>query len=98
MLDVGLSEANIFISSPFEIPPKIPPELFVSKPSTEMISLFSEPLIVTLPTPVPTSIALTAFTLISALANSASSFENTGEPIPGFSPLILTRIFAPIES
>ena len=98
MLDVGLSEVNMFISSPFEMPPKMPPELLVSKPSTEMISLFSEPLIVTLSTPVPISIALTAFTLINDLANSASSFENTGEPTPGWSPLILTIIFAPIES
>ena len=98
MLDVGFNDANTFISSPLEMPPKIPPELFDSKPDLLILSLFSEPFIVTTLQPVPISTAFTAFTLIIAFANSASNFEKTGEPIPDGMPEIFINIFAPIES
>ena len=44
MLDVGLIKKLISISSPFEIPPRIPPELFESNPVLVISSLSSDPL------------------------------------------------------
>ena len=43
MLDVGLIKKLISISSPFEIPPRIPPELFESNPVLVISSLSSDP-------------------------------------------------------
>ena len=80
------------------MPPRIPPELLVLKPSTLISSLFSDPRIVTTSAPTPISKAFTAFTLITAFASSASSFENTGAPRPGPTPFTFIKIFAPIES
>ena len=44
MLDVGLIIKLRLISSPLDIPPNIPPELFVEKPDFVISSLASEPL------------------------------------------------------
>ena len=98
MLDVGFSDTYRSISSPLEMPPIIPPELFERNPALAIRSLFAEPFISTTLVPAPISTAFTALTLIIAFASSASSFENTGDPTPGFRPATLTKIFAPTES
>ena len=43
MLDVGFIIKSTFMTSPFEMPPKIPPALFEAKPSDLISSLASEP-------------------------------------------------------
>ena len=98
MLDVGLIKKLISISSPFEIPPKIPPELFELKPVLVISSLNSDPLDIGISSELPIETDLTALMLIIALAKSAFSLSKTGSPRPTGQFCTFTPNLAPIES
>ena len=97
-LEVGFSAMLARMSWPDEIPPRIPPALFRTKPSGVISSRFSVPRISTTRNPAPISTPLTALMLIRARARSASRRSNTGSPSPGGTPLATTSIRAPMES
>ena len=63
MLDVGLMMKLKLISSPFEIPPKIPPELLVAYPEEVISSLASEPLRFKRSSTLPIAVSYTHLTL-----------------------------------
>ena len=79
---IGLTATLKIISSPFEIPARMPPELLDEKPCGVIGSLFSDPSNRDALKPAPISTPLTAPMLINALAKSASSLSKTGSPKP----------------
>ena len=97
MLEVGLIRNSMSIESPLEMPPKIPPALFETKPSERISSLISEPLRSKMPSTLPIDTDLTALMLIMAFAKSASSLSNTGAPSPTGQFSIHTPNLAPTE-
>ena len=78
MLDVGLIKKLISISSPFEIPPRIPPELFESNPVLVISSLSSDPLENGIMSELPIETDFMALILIMAFAKSAFNLSKTG--------------------
>ncbi len=95
---IGLTATRITISSPLDMPARIPPALFVEKPRGVMESLFSEPFMAAALKPEPISTPLTAPMLIRAFARSASSLSNTGSPKPCGIPFARISTTPPIES
>ena len=91
MVEVGLTATRPRISSPFEIPPRMPPAWFVSNvtrpfSSRPIRSLSSEPLRLADSKPSPISQPFTDGMLITAYAMRALSLSNTGSPTPGGTP------------
>ena len=97
MLDVGLIIKLRLISSPLDIPPNIPPELFDEKPDFVISSLASEPFRLSRSSTLPTDTDFTALIVIIAFAKFASSFSKTGSPKPTGQFLTITPNFAPTE-
>ena len=71
--EVGLTAIDTTMSCPVEMPPRMPPALFETKPFGVISSECSVPFCVTLENPAPISTPLTALMLIIAAAMSASS-------------------------
>ena len=92
------------ISLPFDIPPRMPPALFVRKltfvlSSLERItSLFVLPVKSAASKPAPNSIPFTAPMLKTACAKTASSLSKTHSPSPAGTPLTVQAIIPPAES
>mmetsp|Transcript_6151 Transcript_6151/g.18635 ORF Transcript_6151/g.18635 Transcript_6151/m.18635 type:complete len:250 (-) Transcript_6151:424-1173(-) len=92
IVEVGLNAMRRTMFSPFEIPPWMPPDLFVfvlilllpsmSSSTVMNSSLCSLPAIRVEANPLPISNPLVAGRDIMALASSASSLSKTGEPSP----------------
>ena len=90
------------IGIPFEIPPKIPPELFVFvdtfPPFITYASLFCEPNFSEPANPEPNSIPLTAGIEKIALLMSDSSEPKIGSPNPAGKLVVIDSIIPPSES
>mmetsp|Transcript_6484 Transcript_6484/g.19173 ORF Transcript_6484/g.19173 Transcript_6484/m.19173 type:complete len:283 (-) Transcript_6484:384-1232(-) len=93
MVEVGLKAMWRTMFSPFEMPPWMPPDLFVfvlilllpamsSSTAVTNSSLCSLPVMVVDENPLPISKPLVAGRDIMALASSASSLSKTGDPKP----------------
>ena len=102
MLGTGFTAARKTIVFPLEIPPKIPPELFVPNTGSQFsecrLSLSSLPVISAAANPAPNSIPFTAPIDITAFASSASNFSNTGSPNPAGTPSARHSTIPPHES
>ena len=102
MEGVGLKYVLNTIWSELEIPPSIPPALFVSKtvfPSlTLILSLLSEPFFVEEEKPEPISKPFTAPRENMAWARTASSLSKAGSPSPEGTPSILHSTTLPTLS
>jgi hypothetical protein len=98
MLEVGFTATCTTMSCPVEMPPRIPPALFVTNPSGVISSECSVPFCVTAVKPAPISTPFTALMLIMLYARSASSLSYTGSPQPTGTPEATVVIFAPTES
>ena len=105
---VGFTAARRTIGMPLEMPPSIPPWRLVrvairtspGAPSSarKKASLFSIPVSVAQPKPMPYSTPSTAGRLNSALPKSAFSLSKTGSPQPGGTPVATSSEMPPIES
>ena len=99
---VGLNAARNTTGMPVEMPPKIPPQLFVSVTMcpfcTRNGSLFSLPRSRAAAKPAPNSTPLTAGMANTVRAIRFSSPPNIGSPMPAGSPSITHSITPPTES
>lgn len=87
MLETGLKATLKLKSSPVEIPPRVPPELFVSRLRSELnLSLWVDPLMVTQLNPDPYSNPFVAGIDSIECAIIAGSLSKDGYPIPAGSP------------
>lgn len=100
--DAGLNAIFIVIGIPFEIPPKIPPELFVFVIILPLFivykSLFSEPCNSDPANPEPNSTPLTDGIENIALLKSDSSELKIGSPNPTGTFVVIDSIIPPKES
>mmetsp|Transcript_8984 Transcript_8984/g.17872 ORF Transcript_8984/g.17872 Transcript_8984/m.17872 type:complete len:229 (-) Transcript_8984:498-1184(-) len=98
MVAVGLKAILSRMSSPFDIPPCTPPDLFVfvrTRPSSmKYSSLCSLPSILEPENPLPISNPFVAGRDITAFASSASSLSKTGDPRP-FGHPFTTHVTSP---
>ena len=84
---IGFTATLTTISSPLDIPPTIPPALFVRNPFESIWSLLSEPDSPERLNPPPNSTPLTAPMDKRPFPISASSLSKTGSPNPKGTPL-----------
>ena len=102
MLGTGFTAILKVIWFPLEIPPRIPPALFVSKTgipfSACILSLFWLPVRSAAANPAPNSIPFTAPIESIAFASSASSLSKTGSPSPAGQPFITHSTIPPALS
>ena len=99
---VGLTARRKTIGMPFEMPPRMPPQWFVSvttRPSsTRYASLFSLPRRHAAAKPRPNAIPLTAGMAKASWLILFSNPPNIGSPSPAGTPVIWQRMRPPTES